>query len=170
MAKLTAKFDLSQVFKGLDKLSAKGYSLGRRMGVSGIKVMKEEARANAPISSPPYNPISRGSQAPETLKNAIYGAFSDARSTPTLITYSVSWNRHQAWWGHLAEYGWLQTHKIEWVPGGDYFITTKIPLPEPIFHPGTKFLSRSYEASIDRAREAMLQRGREELAILLAEP
>lgn len=161
--------DVSGFLSFFDKLGEKAVSLGSRMAVSGGRELRDEAIINAPQSSPPYNPYSRGSQQPGTLADAMYLARNERLTTSTTITYSVSWNRQKAWWGHLAEFGWWQTHKIEYIEGYDFFITTDEELPTPIRHSGSKFLSKSFDAALPRAKEAMLERGRMELPNLLRE-
>ena len=165
----TAKVDLSDVLLRLDRLGDKGVSLASRMAVSGGREIRDEAKLQVTESDPPYNPISRGSQQPGTLRDAIYLAKNDDLTTASMIVYSISWNAKKAWWGKLKEFGWTQTHKIAYVEGADYFITTDELLAEPIRHPAQPFLASAYEISISRAYSAMIERGRKELPNLLRE-
>ena len=167
---IAVTFDVSSVLSQLDKLSDKSESLGRRMAVAGGQVIRDEAKKRAEKSSPPYNPISGGSQEPGTLQDAIYLSRSERITTATQVGYTISWSNTHAWWGKLKEFGWWQTHKIAYVPGHDYFITTDELLDAPIRHAAEPFLAPAYEAKIGEVRQVMITTGREELPKLLGEP
>jgi HK97 gp10 family phage protein len=78
-----------------------------------------------------------------TLRDSIYLAFKDNKSNEQQIVYSVSWNSRTAPHGHLIEFG---TYKMAAKP----------------------FLRPAYDAA-PRAQVAMIARGRERAAELLAE-
>jgi hypothetical protein len=168
---IDAKFDVSGFLSFFRRLDEKAMSLASRMAVSGGIELRDEAIRNAPESSPPYNPYSRGSQQSGTLKKALYLARSERLSSTTRAAYSVSWNRQIAWWGHLAEFGYWQKYKVVKHPEG-FFMSTGDVLPEQewIRIPGSRFLSRTYDTTLERAKQAMLERGRQEVQILLREP
>jgi HK97 gp10 family phage protein len=77
------------------------------------------------------------------LQGSIYLAFKEDRSSAAQVVYSVSWNSKTAPHGHLVEFG---TYKM----------------------PAKPFLRPAYDAA-PRAQAAMVARGRERAAELLAE-
>lgn len=165
------RLDLREVDAALDALAVGpiAESLARRMLVSGGQIVRDEAKARAPVSEPPYNPNSRGSQSPGTLADAIYLSKFEEGSGAAVFSYKISWNAKQAWWGKLWEFGWWQKYRIGYDKDRDVFYTdTSDVLPTPIRH-AKPFLAPAYEASSDRAFKAMVARGRVELPQLLRE-
>lgn len=104
--------------------------LARSMAVAGGQVLRDEAKHHAPVDT-------------GLLRDSIYLAFKEDRSTGGQVVYSVSWNSKTAPHGHLIEFG---TYKM----------------------PAKPFLRPAYDAA-PRAQAAMLARGRERAAELLAE-
>lgn len=166
MAKTT--LDLKGWQEGLEKLNGPmRESLARRMGVAGGEVLRDEAKLRAPISDPPYNPTSRGSSQPGTLRDAIYLAFDKKNSTATQFSYSISWNNAKAFWGRFIEFGWWQKYTIGRKPDGTFYTDKSRPLKERIRHPAKPFLRPAFDAKIEVAKAAMIAKGREELPKIL---
>jgi len=130
-------------------------SLARSMAVAGGQVLRDEAKARAPIG-PTGN-----------LSEAIYLAFRDTLSTADRVQYSVTWNKSRAPHGHLIEFGHWQpfvTVKI-----GDRWVSLDRRRTQPKWIPAQPFLRPAYEAAHGRALQAMMQRGRERLPQLLTQ-
>lgn len=154
---------------GLDKLGGPlKESLARRMLVEGGVVLRDEAILRAPLGEAPYNPESRGSQQPGTLKATIYLARDTKLTTQQSFTYAISWPR-TSFWGRFAEFGWWQTYAIGRKPDGTFFTDVTRPLKSPIRHPAQPFLRPAFDAKIDDAKAAMIARGKEELPNLMRE-
>lgn len=167
-----ASLDLTEFKKRADMLAGPGVeSLARRMIVSGGVILRDEARANALISfaktSWVPNPRSRGSETPGELAEAIYLARDDKNTTATTFTYKVSWNAKQAWWGKLREFGYFMRYKVYKDAQGVYHTLKTHKLAEPRWMPAHPILAPAFDGNINRVREAMLERGRHELPILL---
>lgn len=145
-------------------------SLARRMAVSGGAVLRDEAKlraARVPVWK--YNPTSWGSQKKGTLVRSIYLAFNEKLSNTYQFTYSVSWNRKIAPYGHLVEFGYWMRYIVFKDRTGEYH-TVKTQLRKtPKRIPARPFLSTTYDSHLHIALEAMLARGREEFPKLLHE-
>ena len=149
-----ATFDASGWTAALDKLVGPAReSLARSMAVAGGQVLRDEAKARAPVDS-------------GGLRDSIYLAFQDGRSTPTMVQYAVSWNASKAPHGHLLEFGHWQTRAAYQGRDGKWY--SGALLPNPKWVPAHPFLRPAYEAAKDRARQAMIERGRQRLPELLA--
>ena len=148
-----AKFDVSNLFNGLDRLEEKKTSLARSMAVAAGKVIRDEAKLRAPVKS-------------GRLRDAIYLAYNEKKSTAEHVVYRVSWNSKLAPHGHLVEFGHWRTNAVyvgkdgQW-HGSRHRINAR-------WVPAHPFLRPAIEATHQRAREAMLARGRERFAELLA--
>lgn len=173
MAEAGIKFDFEEAFKRLDGLAAIAKEhLPRSMLVATGKVVRDEAKARAPVES-------------GTLREAIYLAFAEDRSLPQIgqFTYSVTWNASKAPHGHLLEFGhwrynrpdgkggWMKSLK----PGlsrGDGEASHDGPgkEPVPVWTPAHPFLRPAYDAVINIALQAGLDRGRQRMAEILANP
>lgn len=166
---LKATFDASgwdKVFNALDGPLKE--SLARRMGVSGGRIIRDEAKLRAPSSDgATYNPTSRGSHAAGTLKNAIKVIYNERLSSTTQYVYSVTWINRDAWWGKLIEFGHWQTQYLQRPDG--MFYTPKHARDKVRWVPAEPFLAPAYEARILDAKAAMIERGKNELPILLRE-
>lgn len=95
MANKSARFDMSEWSAVLDNLAGPGReSLARRMLVSGGVVLRDEAKAQAPVGVAEEQLVRQygGSLKPGSLQAAIYLAKSDKLTTRTVFTYVVSWN------------------------------------------------------------------------------
>lgn len=159
--------DMSDVLQGLDSLSgAVRESLARRMGAAGGRIVRDEAKMMAPISDPPYNPTSRGSKQPGTLRDSIYLAYSKKLSTATVFSYSVSWPRAQ-FWGVFVEFGYVQKHPVFRGQDGVFYTDKTKLLPSPKVVPAKPFLRPAFEGSKARAYQEMIAAGRRELPKLL---
>lgn len=129
-------------------------SLARSMAVAGGKILRDEAKQQAPVQS-------------GKLREAIYLAYKDNMSTEQQVVYSVTWNSKLAPHGHLLEFGHWQPYEVVKLPNGDFF-TTNTPLPAPKWTAAKPFLRPAYDTGIERAKQAMIERGRERLPELLA--
>lgn len=151
-----AKFDTSGMLAGLERLRSQALreSLARSMAVAGGEVLRDEAKAFAPVAD-------------GVLKGSIYLAFKEKRSTENQVTYSISWNSKVAPHGHLIEFGHWQPFVVTQKPDGT-FVTTKIRRAEPKWIAAHPFLRPAYEGGQGRARDAMVARGKARLPELLA--
>jgi len=153
---VSAKLDVSGWTKALDNLAGeKRVSLARSMCVAGGEVLRDEAKLLAPFEN-------------GVLKDAIYLAYKDDRSTEAQVVYSVSWNHRKAPHGHLIEFGHWQPYKVVKLPNGDWF-TTKEKLPSPKWISAKPFLRPAYDIAKGRAVQAMIERGKQRLPELLTE-
>lgn len=98
---------------GLDKLTGDNLAgIIRGGGNAMSEVFQQEAQARVRVKT-------------GTLRNSIYRAYSERRSTPTHAVYEVSWNPRKAPHGHLIENGhWLVRggklkkggKRVRWIP------------------------------------------------------
>lgn len=139
-----ASVDLSSVLAGLDRLSGVSESLARSMAVAAGQVVRDEAKARAPVDT-------------GKLRDALYLAYSDRRSRESTVVYSVTWNSKKAPHGHLLEFGHWQVVGGKRGKGG----------VEVGFTPARPFLRPAYEAVAPRMAQIMVERGRERLQELL---
>jgi HK97 gp10 family phage protein len=150
---IDAQVDISDALRGLERLRSVRVSLARSMGVAGGQVFRDEAKLLAPVKD-------------GVLRDSIYLAFRDARSTGDIVTYSITWNHSKAPHGHLIEFGHWQPFKVISLPDGSY-VTTGVRLSAPKWTPAQPFLRPAYTGSLVRARNAMMERARERLPELL---
>ena len=158
---IKANVDFKDAVAGLDKLSEIRVKLARSMAVAGGKVLRDEAKARAPVGTD-----EGGSKSPGLLQRAIYAAYRDAVSTEAKQVYAISWNAKKAPHGHLIEFGHWQTHARYKGKDGNWYTGAKFAVPKWV--PAHPFLRPAMDAAVAQAREAMLQRGRERLPELLA--
>lgn len=152
---IEAKVDFSSALAGLERLAGEArVSLARSMAVAGGQVFRDEAKLRAPVET-------------GRLRDSIYLAFRDGKSTDQQVMYSVTWNSKKAPHGHLLEFGHWQPYKVVRKPDGSYVSVKSQPLPAPKWVPARPFLRPALDAAMSRAREAMLKRGSERLAELL---
>lgn len=136
------KLDDSEWMAALNKLDGPfKEKLARSMAVAGGKVMRDEAKLQAPVKT-------------GLLRDSIYLAFKDDRSNEAQVVYSVSWNSKTAPHGHLLEFG--------------HWHTTKDGV-QASWTPAKPFLRPAYDIAKPAAAQAMMERGRERAAELLAE-
>ena len=164
-----AKMDMSGVLAGLDKLGGSlRESLARSMAVAGGKVIRDEAKLLAPVGTE-----EGGSIYPGALRDSIYLAFREGPSLSGNVTYSVSWNSKKAPHGHLLEFGHWQPFKVGKIPGGyggGYYTLKGVPNPkqgDDRWVPAHAFLRPALDSAGARAKQAMIERGRERLPELL---
>lgn len=173
MAEAGIKFDFEEAFKRLDGLAAAAKEhLPRSMLVAAGKIVRDDAKARAPVKS-------------GTLRDAIYLAYAEDRSLPQIgqFTYSVAWNAAKAPHGHLEEFGHWRYNKPNgrggWMkslkPGltrGDGESSHEGPGKEPVpkWTPAHPFLRPAYDAVINIALQAGMNRGEQRLAEILANP
>lgn len=142
-------------------------SLARRMGVEGGVTIRNEARSIAAARKP-----DRHWSAPRgLLASAVYLAYNDKQSNKGQIVYSVSWNHKKAPHGWWAEFGHYQRYLTKWSKTNNQWYTVKsVPRPGgPKFIPPTPYLRPAYDARGDDAVRVMIERGRREFPILMAE-
>lgn len=172
MADTALKVDFSEVFSRLDGLAgvAKEH-LPRSMAVATGKVYRDEARARAPRGTD--TPTFKKRVGPRLpLAETIYLAYSESRSLPEagFFTYSVSWNSKRAPHGHLVEFGHWQPYRVYRNKDGIWYTDKSQPLPNPKWVPAHPFLRPAYDAMSQVAIQAGLNRGRERMAEILANP
>lgn len=161
---ISAKLDTTGWDRGLDQLSDfLRERLARSMAVAGGQVLRDEAKARAPVGT-----AEGGSITPGLLRSAIYLAYSPERSTDGKQVYVVSWNSEKARHGHLLEFGHWLTHVAYRGPDGEWYSNPDKPLAQPKWVAAEPFLRPALDASIGRARDAMIVRGRQRLFDLLA--
>lgn len=141
--------DLKGVMAGLDLLLSQKESIARSMAVAGGKVIRDEAKARAPVDD-------------GTLKQSIYLAYKDTKSTKETVMYSVSWNHKLAPHGHLLEFGHWQTRAAYKGKDGNWY--SGKPLASPKWVEAKPFLRPAFDASLGRAQKAMLARGQQRFA------
>lgn len=145
-------------------------SLARRMCVSGGRILRDEAKVRATrVQEWKYNPTSWGSKKKGTLARSIYLAFNEKLSNSYQVTYSVSWNRKIAPYGHLVEFGYMMRYFVFKDRTGEYHTVKTIKLKTPRKILATPFLGTTFDSHAHIAYQAMLQRGREEFPKLLQE-
>lgn len=188
MVETSLSFDMAGAIEALESfgLQAKQH-LPRSMAVAGGSVIRDEAKARAPVydgsTGLPFGRNATDPPTPGALREAIYLAFRDAQSDPGrgLAVYSVSWNAAKAPHGHLLEFGHWRYNRI----GGGYpqkslgksarrgrgsgSHTGPGALPEPVWVSAQPFLRPAYDAAVQSAVRAMMDRGRERTAELIAE-
>ena len=158
---IQAKTDFSSAFAGLDKLAGPlKTKLARSMGVAAGQVYRDEAKHRAPIGD--------GSDMPGTLKEAIYLAYSDKRTTNQHVVYSISWNSKLAPHGHLVEFGHWRINQLVPIGSGGLWVATTTRLDTPKWMPAHPFLRPAMDAMGSRAGQAAIARGQARLTELLA--
>lgn len=149
---IQAKVSLQSVFQGLDNLKKVTEPLARSMAVAGGKIVRDEAKARAPVDD-------------GTLRDSIYLAYRDAKSKGPTVMYSITWNSRTAPHGHLLEFGHWQTRAA--FKGADGQWRSGAELANPRWVAAHPFLRPAWEATQARVQIAMLERGRERLPELL---
>jgi HK97 gp10 family phage protein len=148
-----AKLDTSGWTAALAKLAGPAReSLARSMAVAGGEVLRDEAKVLAPVQS-------------GGLRDSIYLAYQDGKSTPAEVHYAVSWNGSKAPHGHLIEFGHWQTHEM-YQKDGKWYVGAKLANPKWVS--AKPFLRPAFESANARAQQAMIERGRARLPELLA--
>ena len=167
---IRAKVDFSPWDRALDLLTGPmKVSLARSMAVAGGKVLRDEAKARAPVGGD-MSVTARlpgESATPGRLRSAIYLAYKPAQSTDNLQVYSVSWNHKIAPHGHLLEFGHWQTNVTYQGADGEWYSNPDLKLAQPKWIPAEPFLRPALDAAGQRALQAMLDRGKERWPELL---
>lgn len=144
---IKAKLDTSQWDGALNALRGdKIRDLAASMAVAGGQVLRDEAKQQAPVDS-------------GTLRDSIYLAYRERKTTDRRVVYSVSWNARLAPHGHLLEFGHWQVVGGRLGKGGQ----------KVAFVPARPFLRPALDAASQRAQAAMMERGRQVLPQLLQE-
>ena len=144
-------------------------SLARRMGVSAITVLRDEARQLAPMGKAEESAQRQygGSITPGLLKSAIYSGYDKKGSTKDLYRYLSSWNRRKAPHGHLIEFGHAQPYRIVFVNG--HWVTLVNKPGTMRRTPAYPFLGPAYDAAKGRAYDAAIARAQIEFPALVKE-
>lgn len=170
---IQAKADFSGWRRAIEQLAGPAReSLARTMAVAGGRILRDEAKMLAPVGGD-MSVVERQageSNRPGLLRSAIYLAYKPERSTHGEYVYSVSWNAKKAPHGHLVEFGHWRTHAVYKGKDGEWYTNPKIKLDKPQWVPARPFLRPALDAAGDRARAAMMARGKERLFDLLADP
>lgn len=141
--------DLSEIFKGLDKLSTSSNSLARSMLVAGGKAVRDEAKARVRVKD-------------GILRDSIYLAYKNKESTKTLIHYAIACNEQKAPHAHLIEFGHWQPYKVKYNPRTGQFWTDKSEkLDKPQWTPAYPFLRPAFESLKSSLFNIMMERGKE---------
>jgi hypothetical protein len=152
---IRSELDTSGWAEGLAKLDGPlRASLARSMAVAGGKVLRDEAKQQAPVES-------------GRLQSSIYLVFKDGESSDRQVIYSVSWNHRVAPHGHLVEFGHWQPYVVKRLPSGEW-ITTSIKRATPKWIAAKPFLRPAFDIAHKTAQAAMVARGRQRLPELLA--
>lgn len=161
MSNTKATVDFSSALAGLENLAEAKISLARSMAVAGGKVIRDEAKMRAPVSTPDGS-----NDVPGALRASIYLAHRDNESGEDRQVYQVSWNAKKAPHGHLIEFGHWQTHAAYQDAAGEWHRGALLPVPKWV---GPRpFLRPAYDGAMPRARDAILARGSERLSEILA--
>ena len=165
---IQAKTDFSGALAGLERLKgAARESLARSMAVAGGKVLRDEAKLLAPKET-------------GLLESAIYLAYKEKKSSSRQQVYSVTWNAKKAPHGHLIEFGhWRYNKIINGYPqkslreglkrgNGPQDHTGAGALEHPVWESAHPFLRPALDSAGERAKAAMIERGKQRLPELLA--
>lgn len=167
MANGNLKADAKDVLANLDKLAtAVQTHVVRSMAVAGGKVLRDEAKLRAPVfdgsTELKGGSTVKNKRTPGLLRDSIFLAYSDKRSSESRAVYSISWNTKKAPHGHLIEFGhWRVNAIINGYP-------TKRKLDKPVWVPAYPFLRSALEAKGKEAIGAMIKRGRERLSEVMS--
>lgn len=166
-----ASFDHSEWDKVFNALTGPvKEQLARTIGYNMALVFRDDARANVPQSVGPYNPNSRGSAEAGTLRDNIYAAREKKKIKPNEVTYHVSWNSWNAWYGKLVEFGHWQIYNVYFDKNKGYWRTSNEPrLGGPKWIPGKAFLGGARWRAEGRAMQAGMIAGRSALPVLLGQ-
>lgn len=162
-----ASLDLSDWNVAFDAMEGEvKESLARRMGAAGGRVLRDEAKREALFAD---NLVGEGRSG--QLSAAIYLGFDDKASSGNVFTYSVSWNRQKAFYGHMIEFG-------HWMPYDAYFnfttnqwVTRKDLKREGqgVWVAARPFLRPTMDRFGGIAVRVMIERGRQEFVKLMGE-
>ncbi|MBV6304935.1 HK97 gp10 family phage protein [Candidimonas humi] len=165
------EIDISGALAGLDALGKAAVEhLPRSMAVAGGKVLRDEAKARAPVydGSTALKGGDTVKRVPGAaiLRNAIYLAYSESRSNPAngIATYSVSWNAAKAPHGHLLEFGHWWTNVIR----NGYPLREAMPTAKWV--PAHPTLRPTITAKGHESVQVALERGRVRFAEIKANP
>lgn len=170
MVESAIKFDFQQAFDRLDGLAkvAKEH-LPRSMAVAAGTVFRDEAKARAPRSDG-GTVTDVGPRLP--LAESIYLAYSDSRSIPEqgMASYGVTWNSRKAPHGHLLEFGYWQRYAVFKDKNGNWRTDISRPLSSPKWVQAHPFLRPAYDAAVNIALQAAMDRGKQRMGEILADP
>lgn len=175
MATFSAKMDFGDLDAVLDHIEGPvRESLARRMGVEGGVLLRDEAKHRASYNNPKWRP-----RHPGLWASAMYLARNDRLSSQTVFTYSVGWNSSIAPHGYLVEFGHWRYNKFingkpqhSLRPGlskgkGPQDHVPPGALETPQWVAARPVLRPTWESRKSDALNAMIERGRHELPILL---
>lgn len=176
--------DMRGLFEALDGLNEQKESLARRMGVAAGVVVRDDAKARAPVGTPSdYDSVSRHetNQQPGALREAIYLAYAADRSNSAKTVYTVSWNAKKAYWGAMVEFG--VEMRFQTGVGKNGFFTldgepsaanrrggkSRLRKGGPLQIKARPFLGPALDANLSTMMQRALEVGRAELPKILAE-
>lgn len=148
MANRRSTVDLSEVFKGLEKLIAAKEPVARAMGVAMGQDVRDEAKIRAPVLKPEN--VGLDNQQPYVLRDAIYVAY-DKRGrvlNASSYKYTVSWNSRKAPHGHLAEFGHEMPYLYAQTMDGRYFTPKPLQPNSGFFVAAQPFLGPAFDAKV----------------------
>lgn len=166
--RVNTKVDLRSLLSALDKLEGAKESLSRKMGVAGGVVIRDRAKELAPVGTE-----QGGSKRPGLLRDAIYLAFSDARSSTRRVVYSISWNSKKAPHGHLLEFGHWMPYLYGTDGKGNYWtIVDKQGNPVanpngPVWVNAHPFLAPAFDSTKKLVYDAAIDEGKRSLPEIL---
>lgn len=159
------KSDFSSALAGLDRLNGPvKHQLARSMGVAAGQVYRDEAKARAPVGD--QGPEEGISPYPGALRDSIYLAYAEEKSTEAQEVYSISWNKNIAPHGYWMEFGHWRVNVLVPIGTGGLWVATKERLDAPKWVPAHPFMRPALNAG-PRAAAAAMARGRVRLAELL---
>jgi hypothetical protein len=150
-----AKADTTGAIAGIDRLKGPiAKHLARSMAVAGGTVYRDEAKVLVSVKD-------------GVLRDAIYLAYKQGRSTDQDVTYSITWNSRKAPHGHLQEFGHWRVYATYIGNDGTWYTNRNVRLPEPKWVPAHPFLRPAFDSAAGRAHAAMIERARQRLPELL---
>jgi HK97 gp10 family phage protein len=111
---VSIKIDLKSLKAELQVTQKRIQAAGRPAAQAAAQVIYEAARINAPVSDAAHffygkgyklTGVRYGPFKPGNLRDSIYQVFSEKKSSATVKTYHVSWNRLKAPYGAMVELG-----------------------------------------------------------------
>lgn len=162
-----AKTNFADALAGLDRLAGPlKTKLARSMGVAAGKVYRDEAKRRAPVGD--HGPDEGLSPYPGALRDSIYLAYREGRTTESQVVYSVSWNARIAPHAHWIEFGHWRINELIPIGAGGLWVATKDRLDTPQWVPAQPFMRPALDAMSGVAAQAAIERGRVRLSELLA--
>ncbi|WP_298929236.1 HK97-gp10 family putative phage morphogenesis protein [uncultured Ramlibacter sp.] len=110
---MTIKMDTRSFAASIASTREEVRQAARPAAQAGMQVIYEVTRANAPVSEHEHFFHGKSFKTtgqkylfqPGNLRDAIYQAFNEKKSGDGFASYSISWNRSKAPYGHMVELG-----------------------------------------------------------------